>query len=117
MTSTPTPRRRSTDRDRFHVTSTAVYAIVVTIMYLTTLGFVLSLQQAFHNDCTRRQAYDSASQDTRRVFRDYYLKQQQQETHNPTIDDKLRIARVSGAQVLIDSLDTTLDKTVHSSCS
>ena len=63
-----------------------------------------------------RKTYDAASQDTRRAFRDYYIQQQDIEAHNQFVDEALRRKRITAAQKLVDSLNTTLRATVHGSC-
>ncbi len=77
---------------------------------------VNELRADLYERCMQRAEYDAASQDTRRVQREYWIAYIQAERLNTFIDDALRKQRVATAQSMVDSFNNTLASSVTTSC-
>lgn len=90
--------------------------LAVVLLTIAQRTQVQQLRRYIRQQCVQRQVFDASAQQTRLVFRDYYLSEIEQERTNRSIDVPLRQQRIAAARTLITSLDDTLTKTVRVPC-
>jgi hypothetical protein len=86
------------------------------VLMMTWRAEVSQLKADLYERCQEREGYDAASQEARRVARDYWIAYIAAEQTNAFINDELRRQRINNAQRMVDSLDAVLVRTVSPGC-